>query len=67
MAANWSTLKARWRWVDHDTEAPPGPLVTCSAFTPAAFTFAVDQLRRDAIGARRSRLNKFEQSEQGWP
>jgi len=27
MAARSSILKARWRWVDHDTDEPPGPLV----------------------------------------
>ena len=38
-------------------------LVAASAFTDAAVDFAIDRLRREAVGAGRSRLSKFEQSE----
>jgi hypothetical protein len=38
-------------------------LATTSAFTRAAFDFAVAQLRREVVGDARSRLTKFEQSE----
>jgi hypothetical protein len=38
-------------------------LSTTSAFTMNAFTYAVDQLRRQTVDGRRSTLTKFEQSE----
>ena len=52
-------LEAGW-----DPRLVVAGLVTTSAFSDRAFTFAVDQLRRQVIGDRKSRLTKFEQSEQ---
>lgn len=51
-------LEAGW-----DPRIIVAALVACSAFTNGAFTFAVDQLRRQVVGDPKQRLTKFEQAQ----